>query len=416
MKRAPSVKLALSIAVIGMLCVAPLFVDLAAQGILSKMLIAAVFATAFNLLAGQTGLLSFGQSAYFGLGAISVLHVMIWIEHGVVKLPTPLLPIAGALIGFVSAAFAGYFASKRSGTYFALVTLAMAELVYVIAPMWHSFFGGEEGLTSMRMPWLQFDFSSARQVYFLVLSWAIISIAALWAISRTAFGQLLLALKENEQRLTFLGFNTHWIKILAFSLSGAFSGLAGGLLALTNETANFSLFGADVSLQVVFHAFVGGTGIFLAPAIAAAVLTALSYSMSDLTQAWPLYQGLIFMVVMFYAPNGIGGAIEHYMRGTHSYDRASIVRGLIRVVAFGLIAMSVVAAIEGLNRLNDSNGIGRNTRLAIFQPFELMAPPYVIALLLSLFVGACVVSVLLLRWSRKLELHRDVVLELTGAE
>lgn len=292
----------------------------------------------------------------------------------------------------------------------------MAELVYVIAPMWHSFFGGEEGLTSMRMPWLQFDFSSARQVYFLVLSWAIISIAALWAISRTAFGQLLLALKENEQRLTFLGFNTHWIKILAFSLSGAFSGLAGGLLALTNETANFSLFGADVSLQVVFHAFVGGTGIFLAPAIAAAVLTALSYSMSDLTQAWPLYQGLIFMVVMFYAPNGIGGAIEHYMRGTHSYDRASIVRGLIRVVAFGLIAMSVVAAIEGLNRLNDSNGIGRNTRLAIFQPFELMAPPYVIALLLSLFVGACVVSVLLLRWSRKLELHRDVVLELTGAE
>ncbi len=108
------------------------------------------------------------------------MHVMIGIERGAFYIPLPLLPLVGAGAGLVLAFIAGLFATKRSGTYFALVTLAMAELIHVIAPMWNSVFGGEAGLTSMRMPSLGVNFDSAAQVYVLVLAWSALGIASFW--------------------------------------------------------------------------------------------------------------------------------------------------------------------------------------------------------------------------------------------
>ncbi|WP_309144788.1 branched-chain amino acid ABC transporter permease [Bradyrhizobium sp. CCGB12] len=296
------------------MAVFPLLVGATLQAVATKMLIAALFAAAFNLLAGQAGLLSFGHAAYFGFGAIVTLHFMALSEKGTFSIPTPIMPLVGLLSTLAFATIAGSLVTKRSGTYFSLVTLAIAELIHVIAPLWDDVFGGEAGLTAMRMPWHSIAFASTREVYYLVAIWVAIAVAALWALSKTAYGQLVRALRNNEVRVEALGYNAHLIKTVAFGMSGAFAGLAGALLALSNETANYSLFSASISIEIVFFCFIGGTTLFFAPISAAALLTAFPFLVSNYTRAWPLYEGMIFMAVMLYAPNGVGVWLANVIR------------------------------------------------------------------------------------------------------
>jgi branched-chain amino acid transport system permease protein len=325
---------------------APYFTGSSGQGVMTRMLVAALFATGYNLLLGQAGLLSFGHAAFYGAGAIATMHAMIGIERGAFYIPLPLLPLVGALAGFVLALVAGFFATKRAGTYFALVTLAMAELIHVIAPMWQTVFGGEAGLTSMRMPSLGISFNDTSQVYMLTLCWTILGIGLLWYLSRTAFGQLALALKGNEQRLRFLGFDTYKSKVLIFAISGMIAGLAGSLLSISTESASYTLFSPEVSTQVVFYVFIGGSAFFFGPAIAAAVLVALPFQLSNYTHAWPLYQGLLFMVVMLTAPNGVGGLLRPQQAGHRlSYDRVAVLKRLLP----GLVLVAVIAACVELS-------------------------------------------------------------------
>lgn len=344
-----NVRVLIGLVLVVLLLSAPLGLSSAWQGVMTRMLIAALFATGYNLLLGQAGLLSFGHAAFYGIGAIATMHVMIGIERGAFYIPLPLLPLVGAGAGLVLAFIAGLFATKRSGTYFALVTLAMAELIHVIAPMWNSVFGGEAGLTSMRMPSLGVSFDSAAQVYLLTLAWSGAGMALLWFLSRTAFGQLALALKGNEQRLKFLGFDTYKNKVLVFAISGMIAGLAGSLLSISTESASYTLFSPEVSTQVVFYTFIGGSAFFFGPAIAAAVLVALPYQLSNYSHAWPLYQGMLFMVVMLTTPLGIGGLLGQ-AASDRSRDTAakSFKRLLLGIAAVGLMAV----CIESAQRLN----------------------------------------------------------------
>jgi branched-chain amino acid transport system permease protein len=297
-----------------LLVVGPPLLDTAAQHVLAQTLIAALFATAFNLLSGQAGLLSFGHAAFLGIGAITTLHVMLAAERGAIVFPTPFLPLTGGLASAAFGLFAGYFATRRSGVYFALVTLAMAELLHSLAPRWDSLFGGEAGLSSMRMPWAGIGFGTSLEVFYLTFAWTALSILGLWAYTRTAFGRLTLALRENEQRALFLGYDTHRTKVIIFSISAAFSGVAGGLLAVVNETANYTLFSTHISAQVVLQSFIGGTMLFLGPALGAAALTLFAFLVSDATRSWLLYQGVLFVLVMLYAPNGLAGVIAWHVR------------------------------------------------------------------------------------------------------
>ncbi len=341
----PNVRIMIGLAVAVLLLSVPFALSFAWQGVLTRMLIAALFATGYNLLLGQAGLLSFGHAAFYGIGAIATMHAMIGVERGAFYIPLPLLPLVGAGAGFVLAFIAGLFATKRSGTYFALVTLALAELIHVIAPMWNGVFGGEAGLTSMRMPSLGVSFDSAGQVYLLILAWSALGIAFLWLLSRTAFGQLTLALKGNEQRLKFLGFDIYKNKVLVFAISGMIAGLAGSLLSISTESASYTLFSPEVSTQVVFYTFIGGSAFFFGPAIAAAVLVALPYQLSNYTHAWPLYQGMLFMVVMLTAPLGIAGLFGP-AASDRSRDNAtrSFKRLLLGVAAVGLMAVCIESA------------------------------------------------------------------------
>ena len=156
-----------------------------------KMLIAALFALAFTLAMGQAGMLSFGHAAYFGLGAFAALHIMLAVESKFMSgFPTPLIPLAGAVAGFVFGLIFGWFATQRSGVYFSMVTLALAELLYTLAPTWSSVFGNESGLSTIRGASWGFSFGPDIHVYYLTLVWCLMSAWAMWAFTRTPLGRL----------------------------------------------------------------------------------------------------------------------------------------------------------------------------------------------------------------------------------
>lgn len=315
-----------------------------------QMLIAALFACAYGLLAGRAGLLSFGHAAYFGVGVFATVHAM-RAFGGAGLLPTPLLPLVGALTGLVVGTVAGWFATQRSGTTFAMITLAIAELLHALAPQLKGWFGGESGLSAMRMPAWGLTFGSTTQVYYLTLGWVLAGLALLYWHSLTPLGRLTLALRENAHRLRFLGYDAHAIGVSAFAVSSTFAGLAGGLQAVSNEAANYVVFEAGVSAAVVLHSYIGGVGSFLGPALGAALMTFFGYAVSDATRSWLLYQGLLFVLVMMFVPAGLTGLFGAAARLV-ARRGALAVPPIAGLVAAGLLASAaVVFVVELAQRL-----------------------------------------------------------------
>lgn len=311
---------------------------LLSQGLLNaaiQMLIAALFASAYNLLCGQAGMLSFGHAAYFGVGAFGTVHAMNAIG-GAGLLPTPLMPIAGAACGLVFGGIAGWFATQRTGTYFAMITLAIAELVHSLAPHLKGLFGGEAGMSTMRMPAWGFDFGSTTQAYYLTLAWVLASVGLLYLFTRTPMGRLSYGLRENSHRLRFLGYNVHGLGMMVFAISAMFSGIAGGLQVVSNESANYVVFDPALSAAVVLNTYIGGVTVFLGPALGAALMTFFGYAVSDLTQSWLLYQGILFVGVMMFMPSGLTGLI-----GTTGRLRQRI--GLSKLLP--VVLLSIAAAL-----------------------------------------------------------------------
>ncbi|MBY0430905.1 MAG: branched-chain amino acid ABC transporter permease, partial [Rhodospirillales bacterium] len=349
----------------------PPFLGLGWQDALINMLIASLFAAAFNLLMGQGGMLSFGHAAYFGLGAFAVLHLMRAAEGGL-PFPTPLLPAAGGLAGLIAGLGAGYFAAKRTGVYFSLVTLALAELLHSLAPHWEGMFGGEAGLSSMRMPSAGLGFGSSLEVYYVALAWVVGSIALLYAYTRTPFGRLTLALRDNEQRVRFMGYDPHATKVLIFGISGMFTGIAGGLMAMSSETANYNVFSTHISAQVILHTFVGGSTLFLGPVLGASILTLFTFMVSELTRSWLLYQGLLFILVMLFVPNGIGGVIQAHIANRHRlpWGRLALPYALSAAGA-ALAASGTVFMVQAAEHLFSQSYRAKITRSGQWDPFTL---------------------------------------------
>jgi branched-chain amino acid transport system permease protein len=317
----------------------------------TQMLIAALFACAYNLLCGQAGMLSFGHAAYFGIGAFATVHAMNAVG-GAGLLPTPLLPLAGAAGGLALGVGAGWFATKRTGTYFAMITLAIAELLHALAPHLKGVFGGEAGVSAMRMPWLGLSFGSTMQVYYLTLAWVLGCVALLYLYTLTPVGRLTLGLRENGHRLRFLGYDTHKLSVLAFSVSGLFSGVAGGLQVINNEAANYVLFDPGLSAAVVLNTYIGGVKVFLGPALGASLMTFFGYAVSDLTQSWLLYQGVLFVLVMMFMPSGLAGllGVAGSLRERHG-GAAVVPVFLLGTAAAVLVSLGGAFLVEMLQRL-----------------------------------------------------------------
>lgn len=318
-----------------------------------QMLIAALFATAFSLLCGQGGMLSFGHAAYFGLGAFASVHAMNAF-NGEGVLPTPLIPLAGAAAGLVAGAVAGWFSAKRTGVYFAMITLALAELVHALAPHLKETFGGEAGVSSFRMPAWGFDFGSSVEVYYLTLGWTLLSLLCLYLLTRTPFGRVTLGIRENAHRLRFLGYDVHRLSVFVFAISAMFSGVAGALQSINIEAANYVVFEAHVSSAVVLNSFIGGVQVFLGPAIGGAAMAFFGYVTSDLTRSWLLYQGAIFVLVMMFLPRGIVGELLAAVEAVReSRLRVRWWRVLVGAVALMASVAGAVIAIELVQRVFD---------------------------------------------------------------
>jgi branched-chain amino acid transport system permease protein len=363
----------LLLAALGLLVVLPLFLSPNLLNAAIKMMIAALFALAFTLAMGQAGMLSFGHAAYYGLGAFAALHLMRAVEHKLFGFPTPLIPLAGALAGFVFGLAFGWFATQRTGVYFSMVTLALAELLFTLAPTWNSVFGGESGISTIRGPSWGINFGSDADVYYLTLGWFVVSAWCMWAFTKTPVGRLALALRDNEQRVRFLGFNTHVARTLIFAISCLFTGVAGALLAIANEAANYTIFSAQASANVVLQTFIGGSGTFFGPALGAMIMTFFARITSDLTRSWLLYQGLIFVLVMLFAPQGLGGLVDLHARKVRADGWKHLVAPYLLCLAVGLLLIAgLVFVIESIHVvLTDAYLAKRTAAKGEWVPYEL---------------------------------------------
>ena len=333
------------------LALAPSYLTPALLNAAIQMLIAVLFATAFNVLAGQGGMLSFGHAAYFAIGTFATIHAMNAVD-GMGLLPTPLLPLLGALAGCLLGIVAGWFSTQRSGVYFSMITLALAELLHALAPHLKGVFGGEGGVSAMRMPAWGFDFGTSTEVYYLTLIWALIAIALLFYFTRTPLGRLCNGLRENTNRLRFLGYNVHRLRVMVFTISATFAGLAGGLQAMHNEAANYVLFDMTLSTQAVLFSYIGGIGSFFGPALGAAVMSFFGYAVSDLTRSWLLYQGIIFVLVMMFLPSGLFSILQWWQRSSVRHSIVVLITALVTWTV-GVIAgaAGIVLLVELLGRI-----------------------------------------------------------------
>lgn len=329
------------------LLVLPLLGDPATVSLLNQIGVAIVFALAYNLLLGQSGLLSFGHAVYFGVGGFFSIQTMAWVNEKAVWVPTPFIPLVGALAGAVFGMILGYFCTRRHGVAFAMITLAVTELMNAGALMLNEVSGGEEGISAGREPFLGIAFGTENEVYYLVLFWVLLSTGVLYGFTRTPFGRLALAVRDNAERAQFAGYNIYAVRLIVFTISGLFSGLAGALLAINTEIINYEIMGLLESGSVLINTYIGGIGFFSGPILGAALLTTLQLTLSNYTEAWQFYQGIIFILVVLYAPEGLAGIVYIH--------RPLLRRGLLRPVlsAYGvaavpatLLALAVILLVE----------------------------------------------------------------------
>jgi branched-chain amino acid transport system permease protein len=310
-----------------------------AHTMLSQMGIAIVACLAYNMLLGQGGMLSFGHAVYSGLGSFFAIHALNMVSGGQLALPVSLVPLVGGLAGMLFAVLLGYVTTKKAGTPFAMITLGIGELVFAMSLMFPGFFGGEGGISGDRVagkPVLGITFGPQIQLYYLIAVYTFICTAAMFAFTRTPLGRMLNAVRDNPERVEFIGYDTQFVRYFAFIASGFFMGIAGGLGAMNFEIVTAEVVGAARSGAYLLFTFLGGATFFFGPIIGAVLMVLALVLLSELTLAWLLWLGLIFTFMVMYAPGGI----------------ASLIMMNVRVAAFGklrpLLPWYVVLALAAL--------------------------------------------------------------------
>ena len=302
-----------------LLAVLPLlFRSSLALTMMSQMGYLIIICLSYNILLGQGGMLSFGHAVYTGLGSFMAVHAMNLATKGTVPLPLVVIPLVGGLAGVLFAALFGYVTTKKSGTTFAMITLGIGELVAAMSLMFPGFFGGEGGVTTNRVyggVFLGLTFGPQIQVYCLIAAYCFISTVLMFAFTGTPLGRMLNAVRDNPERVEFIGYDTQWVRYMAFIIAGFFAGIGGALAAI-----NFEIVNASDSLSTVrsggylLFTFLGGATFFFGPIIGAVLLVLASVLLSEVTKAWLLYLGLVFLFMVMFAPGGIASLIMMNLR------------------------------------------------------------------------------------------------------
>ena len=314
-----------------LLLLAPLsFESRHALGLASQMGIAVLACLSFHVLWGQGGMLSFGHAVYTGLGSFIAIHAMNMAGRGELPLPLWLMPIVGGLAGMFFATLLGFVTTKKSGTTFAMITLGIGAMVFSMSLMLPEFFGGEGGISANRMvgePVMGITFGPQIQVYYLIAVYCFICTVLMFAFTQTPLGRMLNAVRDNPERVEFIGYDTQRVRYLAFMIAGFFAGIAGGLHAINDEIVTAEVVGAEYAGMYLLFTFLGGALFFFGPILGAILMVFATVLLHELTKAWMLYLGVIFLMMVMYAPGGL----------------SSLIMMNLRVAAFGLLRKVWVA-------------------------------------------------------------------------
>jgi branched-chain amino acid transport system permease protein len=276
--------------------------------ILTDLLIFGLFALSLDLIMGYTGMVSFGHAAYFGLGAYGSALVLIHFGQ-----PVPVALVAGALLAGLVAVPVGWFSTRATGIYFAMLTLAFAQLLYTVAYKWRDLTGGSDGIAGVpktALFWGGPGLASPRAFYFLVAACVVLSFILCRAVVRSPFGRALEAIRENERRFVSLGRDSRSFKIVVFVLAATLAGLAGALFAPFRGFASPEVMFWVMSGQGLMMVITGGIGTLVGPIVGAMVFILIQEVLSSYTSHWMVFTGAIFVLMVIFLPGGLVGTVR----------------------------------------------------------------------------------------------------------
>jgi branched-chain amino acid transport system permease protein len=305
MKTGKGALIAMGLAVV--LILFPFFAPKFQLRMVTEIIILTLFAMTWKMMLNEGGMFSFGHAVYFGLGAYA--SVLGWLHIPGLSFLSGIL--LGALTSALVAFILGAFLVRMSGTYFALLTLAFNQLIWAIVWKWRDVTGGDDGLGKFPKPDL-FGLTMKNPVTFYYVA-LIITGACLyfcWYFTKTPMGNVALSIKSNEERAKFVGFNVQSTKLIFLTMLGFLAGISGALYAQFQEFIATSVIDLGMSTNVLFMAYIGGTGYFWGPLVGSGIFVYLSEYLSSFTDRWELILGLIFIAVVLFAPQGIMGVVR----------------------------------------------------------------------------------------------------------
>jgi branched-chain amino acid transport system permease protein len=318
--------------------------------LMSQMGVMIVFALSYNMLLGNTGLLSFGHAVYFGLGGFIAMHMLQLMNRTGFGLPIELLPLVGAFAGLFFGIIFGAVSTRRAGVVFAMISLGIMELTRSSSLMFTGFFGGEAGLFANRedaASLFGIEYGRDLSVYYLVAVWGLLATLAMYLLRKTPLGWMANAVRDNPERAQFVGYNPQMVRFLQFCLAAFFAGLAGGMFVLIEEIITDEAVGPILSGKVLLSAYVGGIGVFIGPVIGAGLITYLENALAFVTDAWMLYFGLLFIGVVMFAPQGLVGiTLMQYAAIRAGHWKGSTLARLYGAACILLVLAGMIAVIE----------------------------------------------------------------------
>ena len=331
------------------LLVAPLlFTSSLSLTMLSQMGVAIIVCLSYNMLLGQGGMLSFGHAVYSGMGSFLAIHTLNLVSAGKLSIPVSLIPLVGGLAGLLVALTLGWVTTKKAATTFAMITLGMGELVYAMSLMFPDFFGGEGGVSGNRVTGgspFGITFGPQIQLYYLIAVYTFVCTGLMYAFTQTPLGRMLNAVRDNPERVEFVGYDTQKVRFIAFVISGFFAGISGGLAALNFEIVTSEVVNGARSGAYLLFTFLGGATFFFGPIIGAVLMVLAFVLLSEFTKAWLLYLGLIFLLMVMYAPGGIASLIMINVR-VASYGRLKrLLPSYLMLAITGLLVLIGAAAM-----------------------------------------------------------------------
>ncbi|MDY6882107.1 MAG: branched-chain amino acid ABC transporter permease [Desulfatiglans sp.] len=274
-----------------------------------KVIVWVLFAMSFNIVLGYGGMMSFGHAAFFGVGAYSSSLLLVKTSCPMV-LAFVIAPFAAAAAGVII----GYFSVRVKGTfYFAVITLSFAQLAYILAFKWRSFTFGDDGIQGIEVPSIISTDETYINFYFFALIILLICLYLLWRIVRSPFGMMLMTLRENPERAAFVGIKVENYRLIAFTISAFFSGVAGVLYALLETSVAPDVLFWSMSGEVILMGVLGGMHIFMGPALGATIMVLLNSFITSYTEYWGLFLGITLILIVLFFPKGVTGLIvEQY--------------------------------------------------------------------------------------------------------